>query len=331
MIEQIDSKIYRIEIPLPDSPLRATNSYFIRGDERNLLIDNGFNMTECMTAMGDAQKKLNFSLDDTDLFLTHLHSDHIGLTGQLARQNTKIYAGKYTEHCLRLPEDDSFFTPFIIQSGLELMGIPSDDPTIHPGYEFAPTLFASDNVQILEEELVINIGDLQFRCVSTPGHAPDHFCLYEERKKILITGDHILGTITPNNTIWEDPWEVEKDYLGMYLENLDRFKDFEIDIALPGHRAIIEDCHGRIAGLKEHHAERLNLVLNILDDGKPYTGAQVTERMRWDIKAKSWDDFPVAQKIFATGEALSHISHLMFLGQIEKQLDGGVVYYTRVK
>jgi len=53
--------------------------------------------------------------------------------------------------------------------------------------------------------------------------------------------------------------------------------------------------------------------------------------MRWDIKAKSWDDFPAAQKLFATGEALSHLSHLVFRGEVRKELADGVVYFSRVR
>ena len=58
MIEQVGSNIFRIEIPLPKSPLKATNSYFIRGNERNLLIDTGFNQTECREAMDVGQKQV---------------------------------------------------------------------------------------------------------------------------------------------------------------------------------------------------------------------------------------------------------------------------------
>jgi len=331
MIEQIDSTIYRIEVPLPDSPLKSTNSYFIRGFERNLLIDNGFNMPECIKAMEEAQHSLNFTMDNTDLFLTHLHSDHIGLTAYLARPDTKVYTGDYTAHTLSVPEDDAFFAPFVIQSGLALMGISPEDPSVHPGYEFAPTVFTGSNVRIVGEGFTLKVGDLCLRCIETTGHAPDHLCLYEERRKLIFTGDHILGTITPNNTIWEDPWDVQKDYLGFYLQNIEKIKSLPIDLALPGHRAPITDCHGRIDELKEHHKKRLNLVLHILDDGAFHTGAQVTERMRWDIKAKSWDDFPTAQKLFATGEALSHLVHLIFCGEVRKELVDGVVYFARVR
>lgn len=41
MIEEILTNLYKIEIPLPKSPLKALNSYVIKDTERNLIIDTG--------------------------------------------------------------------------------------------------------------------------------------------------------------------------------------------------------------------------------------------------------------------------------------------------
>lgn len=331
MIEQVDSDIYRIEIPLPGSPLKATNSYFIRGFERNLLIDTGFNCAECREAMDEAQSRLNFKMDNTDLFLTHIHADHVGLAGYLARPGTSVYAGEFYADYLRAPQEraDDGFHVLVVQSGLAQMGMSPEDTSVHPGYEFASSPVG--NIRVIREGDVLDVGDIHLRCIETAGHTPDHLCLYEEQRKLLFSGDHVLGTITPNNTIWEDPWEVKKDYLGMYLKNLDKLSHLPIELTLPGHRALIEDCHKRIEELKAHHERRLNLVLNIMNDGAFYTGAQIAAQMGWDIRAKSWEDFPPTQKLFATGEALSHLTHLIFRGEVCKELRDGVVYFSKVR
>lgn len=53
MIERIWSQpdIYRIEVPLPDNPLRYLNSYVLFGPERVAVIDTGFNRPECREAL----------------------------------------------------------------------------------------------------------------------------------------------------------------------------------------------------------------------------------------------------------------------------------------
>jgi hypothetical protein len=40
--------------------------------------------------------------------------------------------------------------------------------------------------------------------------------------------------------------------------------------------------------------------------------------MTWDIKCDSWEAFPLAQKWFATGEAISHLRYLKEKGRIER-------------
>ena len=91
MIEQIFPDIFRMEIPLPGNPLKAVNSYVIKGDHRFLIIDTGMNMSACREAMAAGLSELAVDLNKTDFFITHLHADHLGLVSELARPAVKIY------------------------------------------------------------------------------------------------------------------------------------------------------------------------------------------------------------------------------------------------
>jgi glyoxylase-like metal-dependent hydrolase (beta-lactamase superfamily II) len=75
MTEKIIENIYRIFVPLPKNPLKNLNAYLIKG-EKNLLIDTGFNMPECRRALMEGLSELDAEPGKTDIFLTHLHSDH---------------------------------------------------------------------------------------------------------------------------------------------------------------------------------------------------------------------------------------------------------------
>jgi glyoxylase-like metal-dependent hydrolase (beta-lactamase superfamily II) len=149
-------------------------------------------------------------------------------------------------------------------------------------------------------------------------------CLYDPGSRTLISGDHILGTITPNISGWlEGP-----DPLGDFLKSLDKVAAYEVAVTLPAHRGVIRDHRGRVAELKAHHAARLQEALEILADG-PRTAYQVASRMTWSIDAASWDDFPVPQRWFASGEALSHLLHLEKLGAIGRTDVEGTVLFKR--
>ena len=91
MIEEILVNLYKIDIPLPESPLKALNSYVIKDTERNLIIDTGWNQKECMNAMQIGLKELGVDIRKTDFFISHLHADHFGLVSDLVTETSTIY------------------------------------------------------------------------------------------------------------------------------------------------------------------------------------------------------------------------------------------------
>ena len=70
MIEEVAENIYRIEVRMPGNPLKALNSYFIRGDEQDLLIDTGFKLPECREDLKEGLKKLNSHQQRRNILLT---------------------------------------------------------------------------------------------------------------------------------------------------------------------------------------------------------------------------------------------------------------------
>ena len=91
VIDQINSDFYRIKVPLPEISLKYINSYVIKNDNRSLIIDTGLNRRECQEAMQAGLKKIGVTLEKTDFFITHLHTDHIGLVKRLRTHKNKIY------------------------------------------------------------------------------------------------------------------------------------------------------------------------------------------------------------------------------------------------
>ncbi|MEA1959919.1 MAG: MBL fold metallo-hydrolase [Bacillota bacterium] len=324
MIEQVFTDIYQVKIPLPNNPLRATNSYFIRGNERNLIIDTGFNCEESKNAMLEGLKELNFRMENTDLFITHLHSDHSGLVNFLAIPETTVWMSEVDAKIVEASKESShwaMFSEFMKLSGLSATGI-EDSISKHPGYSNASEVF--DRFTTVKQGSEIKVGEFSFQCVETRGHTKGHMCLYEPNKKILVSGDHILGKITPNITLWE----LNEDVLGNYLDSLDKIARLEIDTVFPGHRYVITDCRGRIEELKNHHERRMEDIINIVGQEK-LNGVQVAEKMKWDLSYDRWEDFPWGQKLFATGEAMSHLYHLVQLDKLVMSSEDNVATFQK--
>jgi hypothetical protein len=49
--------------------------------------------------------------------------------------------------------------------------------------------------------------------------------------------------------------------------------------------------------------------------------------MTWDLKCDHWNDFPVAQRWFATGEAISHLRLLEEEGKIMRKAEGELTLF----
>jgi len=318
MIEEIRQNLFRLEIPLPNSPLKYLNSYVVRSPGRNLIIDTGLNREECLKAMQSGLRELDIRLEKTDFFITHLHADHFALLSKLATASSEVFFNR-TE--TELVEASGWWEPMVAYAAKN--GFPENELQkaiqAHPGREFGSEWIPE--LSVLEDGDQIRAGDYSFSCVSTPGHSRGHTCLYEPEKKILVAGDHILIDITPNIQCWADDYNPLKDY----LSSLDKVNDLDIELVLPGHRRLITDHKRRIAQLKAHHRKRLGEVLGILT-GKPQTAYEVASQMTWDIHCDSWEDFPRAQKWFATGEAIAHLRYLQREGSIVQKDEGALSY-----
>ncbi len=320
MYREILPNLYQIKIPLPNNPLKELNSYVIKGPERFLMIDTGMNRKECSEVMHLSLKELKVNLENTDFFITHMHSDHCGLVGTLATATSKIYCSR--------PDSEVILDP--ASRGDELLdsarayGFPEDELknvlARHPGFKYASQ--GDIKIDLVKGGDDIKIGDYHFKCVATSGHTDGHMCLYEPRKKLLVSGDHILDDITPNISLF-----ISGNPLEDYLANLDKVYLTDIELTLPGHRNLIYNVRKRINELKEHHQERCKEILAILRKGSA-DAYQVATQMNWDIDCPSWEQYPTPQKWFASGEAIAHLRYLEGLGKVSKELINGINIFS---
>jgi glyoxylase-like metal-dependent hydrolase (beta-lactamase superfamily II) len=316
--------LYRIVVPLPGNPLKEINSYVLTADDRNLVIDTGMNRPECREVLEPGLAELGVDLEKTDFFVTHLHADHQGMVAGLMRDGSRAYMAEpdasrlksgTTAHARRTPMGD-----YAAKSGF-----PDDElkwaMVNHPGFKYGPESVV--DYQYIDEGTVFQVGDYNLEVVATPGHTEGHMCLYERGKKIFLSGDHVLGDITPNIQCMSD----DLDPLDSYLKSLKKVLDLEVEICLPGHRSFISDFKKRILELIEHHRVRANEAISIVAQ-EPQTAYKTASQMTWDIVAKSWADFPVMQKWFATAEAISHLRYLENLGLVWREERNGLIFFA---
>ena len=329
--EEVAKGIFRIPVTLPGNPLKELNSYLIADPEHSLLIDTGFRLSACREALLAGLEELGEDPGNVDIFLTHLHADHSGLSSEIIGEGRSMYISEIDGQMLmNLPAKGEEWSGKWADrwAGNKardiLAGMPSNIvdglESLNPAIMFAPP--GGNRYTCVKDGAVMRAGDYALRCILTPGHSPGHMCLWDERSGLMFSGDHVLFDITPNITAW---LSVE-DSLGDYLDSLRAIREYPVKTALPGHRKT-GDFHARIGALLEHHDVRLAEVERITRAAPGSTAYEIAGEMRWKIRAANWDEFPAAQKIFAVGECLSHLDYLRLRGVIKRVKDGEVYRY----
>ena len=323
MIEEVRNGLFRIELPLPENPLKSLNAYLVRGAERHLLIDCGFNRPECLRALRNALESLRVKCCDLDVFLTHMHMDHCGLAGALVGNGARVWCDEAEGQGM-----NSFLSQAFWNETLDLMlyhgftrpqrvALQASHPAILYGLS-APLAYTA-----VHDGQCFTYGDYHLRAVQVPGHTPRQLTLYAEHAGVYVSGDHLLGDITPNICRWSGV----ADSLGDYLRSLDVVAALPIEVALPGHRSIITNVPACIDRLKAHHARRLDETRAVLQREGASTALHIASRMTWALRYTSWSDVSVNQQWFACGETLAHLDHLAALGEVESCLADGLVRF----
>jgi len=195
-----------------------------------VLIDSGisqhFNfLTKDLKDIGVDTRSLNMIIN------THEHVDHFGANRYLQERNP-ILAHRYAATKIVSADDE-----------VMLCRAHGEDPT---GYQVNMWL---ENLNVLD------LGDWFLKVLHTPGHTSGSLCIYEPRRKVLISGDTVFarGTISDISS---------SGSYGEYINSLARLNTMKIDLLLPGHGAISvdveEDIEKAIENARRKHEHFLN-------------------------------------------------------------------------
>jgi len=323
MIQEIVKNLYKIVIPLPAALLGSVNVFLFKGRNRNLLVDTGLHDEKCREALFGNLEKLSVNLENTDFFITHHHADHFGLLSHLTRDGSAVYI--HRSDVISIEKIGSHAASDELRQFLSIADFPEHDPG-----KLIPSDVSSNynmprncSVRFVTGGDELNIGDFRLLCLHTPGHTNGHMCLYEPEKKILVSGDHLLGDITPSIQLRN----VTDNPLLAYLNTFEMLNLMDVELVLPGHCTNFTNFKDRIRELKAHHKIRESEILAALaESGK--TVYEIASQITWNIAEYSgWDSVPLLQKLFATGEAMAHLKHLEERGVVKKCMKGpGIVY-----
>lgn len=311
MPEEVASQIFQITLPLP-GPLKAINVYLIKEPHARILVDCGMDTPDSWSMLQTELRQIGVALSDlTHIFITHIHPDHIGLVSRVKNaSNAEIIMNKSEMFLARERYADPAQLLQQMNVFLARHGVPPDELG-DLGWasmdlrEFV-TLADADIALVGGEEL--KLGARRWQVLLTPGHSPGHLCLYEPSERILIAGDHLLGSISPH--VGKHPQSTANP-LQDFTDALQMLYPLEIAVALPGHGPIITDHRARIDTLLGHHTRRKAQFWGTLTAG-PKT-AYDTSHLIYKLAARQiWD------RRLALLESLAHLEALRADGRIEE-------------
>lgn len=316
-----------IRMALPFS-LKHINLWAIRDGAGWALVDTGVQNPETLQAWQQLLAEDLGGLPPTRLFATHMHPDHVGMAGWIARKyGIPLYMSRLEYlTCRVLMADTGRPAPeegerFYRQAGWSEESIEQYRARFG-GY--GKSIYAlPDSYRRLRDREVIRIGEHDWQVIVGTGHSPEHACLYNPTLKLLISGDQVLPKISSNVSLF--PTEPEADPLGDWLTSIEMIlRDVPDDVlVLPAHNEPFRGLHARLWRLASGHQRGLERLRERLAEprraidvfgalfARPINGHQLLS--------------------LATGEALAHINYLLHRGEIVRRADDqGVYWYQTV-
>lgn len=203
----------------------AIAAYLILHSQGAVLIESGPGSTLDALQTGLADHGLAVS-NITDVFLTHIHLDHAGAAGWIARQGARIHVHPVGAPHLRNPEK-------LLASAARIYG-----ETMESMWgSFLPV--AETHLSVLQDGEVVRINGLQVQAIDTPGHADHHYVyLFED---LCFSGD--IGGVRPaGSRLLRLPMPPPEFHLEKWRASLARLKELGIRRIAPTHFGVFEDA-----------------------------------------------------------------------------------------
>ena len=304
--------VHHIPLELPWSTPGNVNFYLLEENDGYVMIDCGVDGSEYLKLLEMHLNQLGITFNDIKLLVgTHMHIDHIGLSQRLREfdipfalyKNSIDYLDEYNDWSIRFKDlirmAKNEYTPVSFIDDLKSISTP-----LYAGRLEKPDILLSEGrVKSIKRNLNV---------VFTPGHDYSEISLYDEKTKIVFSGDHILPRITPFIPVQNENSNLLKEF----LDSLDKVDHLDHEIIAPGHGNIISNPHKRIEQMKLHHQRRSERILGFLKN-EDLTG--------WEISNKLFPrDLDSLNLRLAFQETLAHLHLLKSQRRVEKNNKNGV-------
>lgn len=342
-ITEIAPGVLRSQLPVELPGLGHVNCYLLEDENGLAIVDPGLPGPKPFEHLVARLKLAGYGIKNVHtVIVTHSHFDHFGgaqrvreesgadivthenfrvLWGGLELKENLGGAEEAGEDAERDPTED---IPFWPEEGSKTpWGTDRQLPIAKEDFERWKKMESKDRqhwfktpepTKRLVDSQVVKLARREWVGVHTPGHTADHLCLYDPEHGLMLSGDHVLPTITPHIAGMAESLDPLADFFSS-LRRMEEFKD--VKIALPAHGHPFDNLVGRSNDIIEHHEQRLDV---IRESAVELGAGSVPQYMEKLFKPRSWGTM-------AESETYSHLKHLEQLGEVVAGQKEGLVTF----
>jgi glyoxylase-like metal-dependent hydrolase (beta-lactamase superfamily II) len=318
--ERILAGLWRLRLPLPWPGVPHCNAWAIKAGSGIVLVDTGMYEPGSLHQLERALDQVGYALEDVRLLVcTHAHSDHWGQAAPIChRAGCELWLHPQHAHATESAADPQSTLARRIEVGRQ-SGVPEKALR---RYAEQMKVIPSGIAELIEPDRGLVQGvqiesDLgTWTTYETPGHAPSHVCFFQAERRLLISGDHLLGRIS---LFYDYGWT--PDPVGEFLHSLEVIDQLDARLCLAGHGRPFTDVRGHIEANRRLVDERLQAVTAALDPE-----ARTVVEIVPDVYAEALTSVNAGWLLTQT---LSYLRHLERAGRVRPVSDGDVQRWRR--
>jgi glyoxylase-like metal-dependent hydrolase (beta-lactamase superfamily II) len=311
--ERVIPGLWRLRLPLPFPGVPHCNSWAIAAGDSVVLVDTGMHEPGSMADLERAFDQVGLTLDAVRLVLiTHAHVDHWGQAATICdRTGCEMWMHPNHAHGYTSATDPDLALARRLEIGRQ-SGVPE---SALARYAERSRGTASGIARVIEPDRPLLPGveietDLGVWTVhETPGHAPSHICLYQADRRLLISGDHLLGRIS---LYFDYGWT--PDPIGEFLGSLEVTASLHARLALSGHGKPFIDVPGHIEANRRLVRERLDAAVVAVTAG-PKTAIEIAA----GVYGEPLNETNTGWRL---QETLCYLQHLELEGRVSREAEG---------
>jgi glyoxylase-like metal-dependent hydrolase (beta-lactamase superfamily II) len=311
---EIAPDILWLRLPLPMA-LNHVNVYALRDAEGWTLIDTGLNARRCRAAWEAALEGPLAGAPVARVLVTHHHPDHVGLAGWFQDKGAELLMTRTAwlfARMLTLDEQERA-TPEQVAFWQAAGMAPDmlDRRKAERPFNFADVVAPMPlGFTRLDEGQRLHLGGRDWIVRFGHGHAPDHATLWAEEGDLVIGGDQLLPSISPNLGVYAT--EPMADPVAEWIAACRKLQPFatERQLVLPGHKLPFTGLPDRLRQMIENHDHALDRLREHLAQA-PRTAAECFPPLyKREIDEGTYG--------LALVEAVAHLNHLYHRDEVAR-------------